>query len=231
MNSRPSDKGVKRERVEDAVTTEPMQQVGLGDDEDLYCTYEGCDRAFSSRWSLKRHIRTHTGERPWICNHCGKQFVQKCSLVRHEQTHNEDKSFICDHPKCDKKFKLKEYLDVHKRTHAKASSEYDSNRTALLNQTSTTSLGLCDQLRQRLVRLTLRHRQQLAVRMTQEELLKDELRSYREGFHVAMTLLTSLAPNSIPTNLVDLFNSAPPTTPLLSSDQTSIPISTSVNNS
>lgn len=35
----------------------------IGDGEILHCTFPGCSKEFSSRWSLTRHIRTHTGER------------------------------------------------------------------------------------------------------------------------------------------------------------------------
>jgi uncharacterized Zn-finger protein len=101
------------------------QEEGNEDDGEgiQQCDFPGCKKEFKSRWSLTRHVRTHTGERPFKCTLCPKEFLQKCSLKRHEQTHAESKQWICDHQGCGKRFKLKEYLDVHKRTHLKGDAD------------------------------------------------------------------------------------------------------------
>ena len=83
----------------------------------LLCKYPGCLKEFTTRWSLTRHLKIHSGVKTFKCNQCNKQFIQKCSLTRHEQIHLQEKPWICDYINCEKRFKLKEYLDIHKKCH------------------------------------------------------------------------------------------------------------------
>ncbi|KAF2860924.1 STE-domain-containing protein [Piedraia hortae CBS 480.64] len=51
------------------------------------CPIPTCGRLFKRLEHLKRHVRTHTQERPYTCNLCSKAFSRSDNLAQHKRTH------------------------------------------------------------------------------------------------------------------------------------------------
>jgi hypothetical protein len=49
------------------------------------CPY--CDKLLDTKYKLERHVRTHTGEKPFACQVCDSRFNQKSSLKTHSTIH------------------------------------------------------------------------------------------------------------------------------------------------
>ncbi|XP_053556572.1 zinc finger protein 367 [Bombina bombina] len=65
-----------------------------------------CNRVFPREKSLQAHKRTHTGERPYLCDYpeCGKAFVQSGQLKTHQRLHTGEKPFVCSENGCSSRF-------------------------------------------------------------------------------------------------------------------------------
>jgi transcription elongation factor Elf1 len=55
-----------------------------------------CDQGFIDSSSSQKHIKRHTGDKPYKCDICGKEFSMSCSLQTHIRTRTCDKPYKCD---------------------------------------------------------------------------------------------------------------------------------------
>ncbi|KAH3694695.1 zinc finger protein 271-like [Dreissena polymorpha] len=73
-----------------------------------------CQRLCDTKYHVKRHILSHGGSlKPFQCDQCDKSFSQKCDLNRHLNVHNTARNFTCS--VCGKSFKRSDYLAKHER--------------------------------------------------------------------------------------------------------------------
>ena len=76
----------------------------------FFCEY--CSMGFIAAWELKKHLRVHTGERPYDCNDCDKKFKFKGNLDVHRRVHTGETPFECQ--KCGRKFKFAATRSSHR---------------------------------------------------------------------------------------------------------------------
>lgn len=87
-----------------AETVQELISEGVTSSSHIRCNI--CNRVFPREKSLQAHKRTHTGERPYLCDYpnCGKAFVQSGQLKTHQRLHTGEKPFACSEKGCSNRF-------------------------------------------------------------------------------------------------------------------------------
>ncbi|CAF1049926.1 unnamed protein product [Adineta steineri] len=81
------------------------------------CPLEHCPRRFSRSDELTRHIRIHTGDKPFQCKICARAFSRSDHLTTHIRTHTGEKPFLCE--TCGRRFARSDERKRHGKVHQK----------------------------------------------------------------------------------------------------------------
>ncbi|KII74449.1 Early growth response protein 1 [Thelohanellus kitauei] len=90
----------------------------LNNEGKLYiCQYDGCGVSIKRKDDLKRHMRKHTGIKPFTCIDCEKKFSRKDHFHSHRRTHTNERPFKCE--KCPSTFKRSDERNRHMKRYNK----------------------------------------------------------------------------------------------------------------
>jgi len=58
-------------------------------------TGDQCPKSLNPAGDMKKHRRSHSGEKPFHCDQCTNSFSEGGSLKKHWRTHTVEKPFLC----------------------------------------------------------------------------------------------------------------------------------------
>lgn len=124
----------RREEVLPAEGSKEKGHTGRSSANGTFKTYSCKLCNFTSRYSnhLKRHMKTHNGEKPYKCQHCSYASAQLVNLQRHVRTHTGEKPYKCDYCTfaCNSLGNLKRHQRMHTQEKSNKCNQCDFNASS-----------------------------------------------------------------------------------------------------
>ena len=89
----------------------------------LKCFWPKCRFSCKHEHDLDIHVLHHLNKRQFVCEECNQRFHHNSTLLNHKRcVHSNDRPFVCNEIDCNKTFKLKSLLNLHKKRHSSVKS-------------------------------------------------------------------------------------------------------------
>uniref|UniRef100_A0A674E5P7 Zinc finger and BTB domain containing 17 n=1 Tax=Salmo trutta TaxID=8032 RepID=A0A674E5P7_SALTR len=107
-----TESGEERKQLQSGAVTDRTESRSYGS---VTHKCEDCGKKFTHTGNFKRHIRIHTGEKPFSCRDCHKAFSDPAACKAHEKTHSPLKPYCCS--SCGKSYRQISLLNLHRKRH------------------------------------------------------------------------------------------------------------------